>query len=98
MAACNLRRKFYSAAAGVTCVSVLLITLLLTRHAKQRYDDVQKFQRLQEYVGEVNSVSEALQALEESAFALEKDVQLLKHVVQQGFNASIGVQYASNRR
>uniref|UniRef100_T1J051 Uncharacterized protein n=1 Tax=Strigamia maritima TaxID=126957 RepID=T1J051_STRMM len=76
----------FSALSTVVCFSLIVALLVLTRQAKMRYDAIQKFHRLQEYAGQVKTVSESLQALEENAQALEADVDQLKQIAQENID------------
>lgn len=83
-----MRRLHVGIVSSLTCLSVVLGLLLITRQAKLRYDDFQKLHRLQDYAGQVDGVSESLQALEESAQALEYDVNQLKQLAQENLEKS----------
>lgn len=56
--------------------------LLFTHHIKHKIEDMQKLQRLQDYMGELNLVSESLHSLEKDEEKLEKEIHLLKEVLR----------------
>lgn len=75
---------------AVVCFSLTAVVLMKT--ALQRYHEVRKYFRLQEYAAEVRDISESLKTLEENSLTLEDEVQQLKKIAKEAlirFNASL---------
>ena len=74
---------------AVICFSLTAVVLMKT--ALQRFHEVRKYFRLQEYASEVKDIAESLNTLEKNSITLKNDVQVLKRIAKhalQYFNES----------
>lgn len=74
---------------SVVCFSLAAVVLVKT--AIERFHEVQKYFRLQEYASEVEDIGESLKALEHNSLTLKNNVQVLEKIAKralQYFNAS----------
>ncbi|KFM78424.1 hypothetical protein X975_14661, partial [Stegodyphus mimosarum] len=88
----TIRKKIMSRLFILAVVCFSLTAVVLMKTALQRYHEVRKYFRLQEYASEVRDISESLKTLEENSLTLEDEVQQLKKIAQdalQQFNSSL---------
>lgn len=74
---------------AVICFAFTAVVLMKT--ALQRFHEVRKYFRLQEYASEVKDIAESLNTLEKNSLTLKNDVQVLKRIAKhalQYFNES----------
>lgn len=67
-------------------IFVSLTAVILLKTALQRYHEVRKYFRLQEYANEVHDISESLKTLEANSLTLENEVQQLKKIAEDAIN------------
>ncbi|KAG8178651.1 hypothetical protein JTE90_028708 [Oedothorax gibbosus] len=87
----TIRKKIMSRIFILAVIFVSLTAVILMKTALQRYHEVRKYFRLQEYASEVHDISESLKTLEANSLTLENEVQQLRKIAQEAlsqFNAS----------
>ncbi|GIX73663.1 uncharacterized protein CEXT_525301 [Caerostris extrusa] len=88
----NCSQESHESSFYYSCNFFTLTAVVLMKMALQRYHEVRKYFRLQEYASEVHDISESLKTLEANSLTLEDEVQQLKKIAQEAlhqFNSSL---------